>query len=510
MKWIFLISLFGAVLMMTIGISKPNDTKTYVITETSGPTSLDPLNADYTQNLPVARMIYATPIEVDHNDRLSSLVLDTFKYDPVASQLEWTVKKNIYYSTNQTITPDDIAFSIARMAYKRPKFPVIEHIVGLSEWIKKPNALESLPKGIKVNGHSITISFTQNVKHPLFRFSLEVFSIIPKSCVDLKTNEMICSNNIASGRFILESKTDTSIHFKRRPQFEDVSSDITFKYLPVARVLESLKSLDNQTIVAGTESMYSENVMRYLKEATKTLFMPASRFSILELNPDVGVFKDKLCRQIFADLFRRNYEILTGDKEGSIFTKITTGYMSSQDLEKPNLSKLTIEKANSCYSKLKTEGINWGYVESELNSNFVKTLLLVFKQIGIDSKPLLFKNRNDTMDAFVSGKISILNAGSGFWAYDPSGDLQMLFTPNLHKPLNFVTRDENFQALIRKVVNEPEDKSNYEQVNRYLHDEAIVNVYSHVRRFYFSTNKKALKVSQIGFSAPTPWQVFEL
>lgn len=328
MKWIFLISLFVAVLMMTVGNSKSNDTKTYIITETSGPTSLDPLNADYTQNLPVARMIYATPIEVDHNDRLSSLVLDSFKYDPVGNKLDWIVKKEIFYSNNQPITPDDIAFSIARMVYKRPKFPVIEHIDGLSEWIKKPNALESLPKGIKVNGHNITISFTQNVKHPLFRFSLEVFSIIPKSCVNLQTNEMICSNNIASGRFNLESKTDTSIHFKRRPQFEDVSSDITFKYLPIARVPESLKSLDNQTIVAGNESMYSEDAMRNLKEATKTLFMPASRFSILELNPDVGVFKDKLCRQIFADLLRKKYEIFTGDKENSIFTKITTGYMT--------------------------------------------------------------------------------------------------------------------------------------------------------------------------------------
>jgi len=30
----------------------------YYITETTPPTSLDPLNADATQNLPVARMIY--------------------------------------------------------------------------------------------------------------------------------------------------------------------------------------------------------------------------------------------------------------------------------------------------------------------------------------------------------------------------------------------------------------------------------------------------------------------
>lgn len=32
----------------------------YIITETSAPSSLDPLDADNTANLPVARMIYAT------------------------------------------------------------------------------------------------------------------------------------------------------------------------------------------------------------------------------------------------------------------------------------------------------------------------------------------------------------------------------------------------------------------------------------------------------------------
>ena len=103
-----------------------------------------------------------------------------------------------------------------------------------------------------------------------------------------------------------------------------------------------------------------------------------------------------------------------------------------------------------------------------------------------------------------------MGSGSGFWAHDPAGDLQMLFTPNLHKALNFVTQDEKFQNLIRDAVNNSENESYYKAVNQYLYEEGLINIYAHVRRFYFSKNKNFLKKSPLGYSAPTPWQVFEL
>jgi hypothetical protein len=129
--------------------------------------------------------------------------------------------------------------------------------------------------------------------------------------------------------------------------------------------------------------------------------------------------------------------------------------------------------------------------------------------LGLKSNPIILKDRKELAEKFSSGEVSILNSGSGFWDNDPAGDLQMLFTPNLHKPLNFVTRDQTLQSLIQDLERHQGDKSKYVAVNRYLHDEAMFNVYTHVRRFYFSKNKGLLKQIPQGGSAPAPWQVFE-
>ena len=107
----------------------------YIITETDQPTSLDPLDADQTQNLPVARMIYATPLEIDASDAISSLVLEKFSYDKLTKTIHWKVKKDLKYSDGESMTVEDVAFSVLRMTYARPKFPVIDSIEGVSEWV---------------------------------------------------------------------------------------------------------------------------------------------------------------------------------------------------------------------------------------------------------------------------------------------------------------------------------------------------------------------------------------
>ena len=61
--------------------SKESTVLTFVITETGKFTSLDPLDGDGSQNLPVARMLYATPVEIFSDNTLGSRVLETFEYN---------------------------------------------------------------------------------------------------------------------------------------------------------------------------------------------------------------------------------------------------------------------------------------------------------------------------------------------------------------------------------------------------------------------------------------------
>ena len=489
--------------------------KRYIITETGKYSSLDPLDADQTPNLPVARMIYATPLEISENNELSSLVLESFKISKNGKSIYFVVKKGLKFSDETPIQSEDVEFAILRMALSRPQFPVIDHIVGLDRWIKKAHPLNSKPSGIKISGQKISISFTKKMLNPLFRFSLELFSIIPKKSVDLLTGKIQVKEIPSSGLFKIIKQDSTSVVFKRTDlanKIINIPENIKFEYWPANSLPERLSTITNNDIVAGNESMYSFQQMEEIAKQKKVSFLPAARFADLDLNPTSEFFKEKICRQIFADTFRKSFAKVA-DKytlvEASIFTRIIPGFMSIETLREKTFSKISNSQLNYCQIQLAKKPFQWGYVRSEKNTAFLEALTMTLKKLGYQGKkPLVAESRKELNTWFTEGKIAVTNGGSGFWAQDPIGDLQMLFTPNLHKSLDYVTQDKTLQKKIRKIRDNPSNKTLLFEMNQYIHDEALFNVYSYVRRFYISTYENQSLDLPFAITAPPPWQVF--
>ncbi len=481
----------------------------YVITETAGPTSLDPLDADGTANLPVARMIYATPVEAAANNQLTSRVLDSFSYDIDKRRIEWKAKAGLKYEDGTILTADDIAFAVARMAFTRPKFPVIEAIDGVNDWVKSKSALQTFPKGITVSGNIIRIQFTQAVDHPLFRFCLELFSIIPRKCVDPATNKITCSKIPESGLYRIATQDQKQITFTLRTSGSEPSAPnlITFEYKTPNELAANMGKLDNHTVVAGNESFFAPGVLHDLEKKLSIKYTPAARFAVIQINQNIGPFKDKKCRQLFAKLFRDSYREIAKDSlvEGSVFTKILPGYLSLKDLEGDSLTTAEVQE---CKAKFAKETFPWGYAEPEGEAIFFQALNRTFTALGIKaSAPIIKATRKEFAEMFADGKVAFFNAGSGFWALDPAGDMKMLLTPNLHKPLKHVSDDESLQTVIAQLSS---SSSAYAKVNRYLFEDAKFNVYMHVRRFFAAKDMKLIGEVPFAISSPAPWQVFKV
>ncbi len=350
----------------------------------------------------------------------------------------------------------------------------------------------------------------------MFRFCLELFSIIPKKCVDLETNQINCQKTPTSGLYKIANEAETSIEFSRSHlevgKFKG-PENIKFEYWPYETVEKRLSEIDEKSVLAGTESYFSVDSLKNIEKNFKTHFMPASRFTDLDINKSQEVFKDKLCRQVFVKTFRASFQKVAGEYfnlESSIFTKIVPGYLSPSDLAKKNFSGIKEADVEKCKIKFKTNPPAWGMVESEKDSNLNKALKMTFKELGAKEEPtVLLKTRGELDDLFEAGKISIARGASGFWAQDAVGDLQMLFTPSLHKSLDFVTQDPTLQKLIHNLKEDPTNKGRFVEVNQYLHDEALFNVYSHVRRFFISKKSTAVLELPFAITSPFPWHLFE-
>lgn len=490
----------------------------YLITETSGPVSLDPLDADGTQNLPVARMIYATPLEVDANGFLKSNVLESFSYDVTTRILSWQSMSGVTFTDGTIIEPMDIAFAVARMAYTRPHFPVIENIQGVQEWVKQHDALATLPEGIRVEGTNIEIQFAKEVDHPLFRFSLEIFSIIPKKCVDIATNKVICEKIPGSGYYEIIRRDNNKIHFELRGSEihgEPAPKSIIFQYKIPSEVFGNQLIKEDQTVIQGNEIKLNLSQLEVLKQNYQTTFLPSARIGLILLNPNHGAFKMRQCRQIFIQIYRNIFEKIIGSGgtlESSVFTDVLPGYMKSQELAQKEFSKISDIDRQSCLAALKAVPIQWAKNQEDKNSIYSIVMDEVTSQLQIPiSKTVMFNTRKEELDAFTNGDIGVLFASTGFWAIDPAGDIQMLLTPNMHKLLQFVSQDDIAQGLIKNLKTSAENNSEaFKTLNQYLHDKALFNVYTHIRRFYTSPHKNIVAELPISITSPAPWQVFRM
>jgi hypothetical protein len=502
-------------LAVTDGIAKitkekrDSGMKTFVITETGKFTSLDPLDGDSSQNLPVARMLYATPIEISVDNSLVSRVLESFEYDKATKTIRWVVKSGLTYADGTAITPEDIAFSVSRMAFTRPGFPLVKLIIGLEQWLKASEPLNSYPSGIKINGNEITIALKEDYPHPLFRFCLELFSIIPKSCVNLKTNKIECSKVATSGYYEITEHLDNGILFKKRKDLDLIQGkvypeSIKFVYSDMS-VFEDEKFLNNSTVILSSESKLTREHMKTVSSKFEVGFTPAAWFTILQINPDVAPFNNPNCRYEFAKKFRSNFESLSLEKsEGSVFTKLVAGYQTLDSLiDKSKGSR------DECASQFRNAKVPWGF-DKTTPDTFKDSIIKTAADLGmaIDG-PVSFEDRKTEVDSYIAGKSAFMYSRTGFWALDPTGDIQMLFTPNLHNGLRHFWNDKTLQSGLGSIVKEGEvnmDKVN--SINEYLFQDGKLNVYSHIRRFYASGNKELVQNLPVGITSRSPWQLF--
>lgn len=486
---------------------------TFVITETGKFSSLDPLEGDSSQNLPVARMLYATPIEIYSDNTLGSYVLESFEYHRESKTIKWVVRRGAKFSDGSPILPEDVAFAVARMAYSRPNFPLIKLISGLEKWLKIEKPLASLPDGIKLEGQTITIKLQEDYPHPLFRFCLELFGIIPKKCVDKNTNKIICESIPTSGYYQLVENQDSSLVFKKRSDFNKIQNKlypdtIKFRYLDAGGILADETLRSDMTVILSSESKISGKQLKDIESEFSVEYTPAAWFTILQINPTVKPFDNVDCRKTFADVFRKNFEINSKERsEASVFTKLVAGYKNTKELEDGQKKKA--EDNTVCVDKFKGLKVAWGFDKTSPET-FVNSIKKTCEELGIEfNSPILFKDRKEEVENFISGKSTFMYGRTGFWALDPTGDIQMLFTPNLHKGLQHFWSDSQLQENLRVLVkNGDVNMKAIDDINQHLYSDAKFNVYAHIRRFYASKNSNLVKHLPIGITSPSPWHLF--
>lgn len=486
------------------------NTNTFVMAESDLPNSLDPLQADYSNNLHASQMVHRTILEVGNDNTLQSSVLSDFGYNSNTHEIYFTVRPDAKFSDGSAISTNDVAMTIKRMALKRPNFPVLKHIVGVAPWSKKGDALSAELPGLRIDGTTLRIYLDHNIENPLFRFALPLFGVVKAGCVDLAANSLK-TDCVTSGNYSLGTTVGDTLTFKRNSTApERLPEEVRIRYLPRAISSADLAQMQDGNFVILVQDYALESSRQ--GQGFARIEQPNSRFSIFLLNPRSDIFANVDCRRYFAHVVRSHFAASSPlvQKESSIFSRLIPGSMSAEELEQA--APLSSSVVAQCKRTLAGKTVRWLPSPNNSNATFQQVLEGAVAELGMKKEVLspAAGGGADRFDRFVAGEYDVLLGGSGFWAFDPVGDLQMLFTIGLHKPLSFVANDSRLQKMLTGLEFELDPGPRMKQINQYLYSQGLFNVFSHSKRVYLVKGDGVSPSIPIAITPPAPWQVFNV
>lgn len=506
---------------MNTANAKSNDTFEFINALRAFPTSFDPMESDWSGNQDLARMIYLTPIELSADDKLTSTLLEKYVFNAKAKEIEFIVNRGLQFSDGTPITADDVAFAIARVAFTLDNFPIVSEIKGLPEWKKKKDALLSLPAGLVVDGQRIVLKLNKPPQHPLFRFLAPQFSVIPKSAVDLSTNKLKVKQPPTSGHYIIKEMREPEVHYELRqtsgaPTAAKLPRRIVMRYVtPQDFEGKALAKLDDQTVVMSSNLRYSSEMYIQMRNNSEFRYLQSTDIGILVLNPKSEIFRDALCRRIFAETFRSSLHkssLAQFGVEASLFTKVLSGYLSEKKLSEA--AAISEKEREQCMARFRATPVTWFKRPWGSSENYHTILEKTGSELGI--KQTSIENyHGGALKAFAENKIDGMFLFTGFWAADTAGDLKMLFTPNLWYPgfLDNLTHDDAVAKMISSLEKETDNgrrKALFEALNTYIYNDATMSVFSHPKTFFMYAKKNRFIPPPVGMMEPAPWQLFQL
>lgn len=422
------------------------------------------------------------------------------------------------YSDGTEVTIRDVALSVKRMLLHRPNFPVLRYIVGKQDWIMLKEPLKNEIPGIEISGETLTIKLSQKVYQPLFRLSLNIFSVIPEKCVNLSNNKLACTHPPSSGYYVQESAFEKKILFKLRKNLpnniaQKLPQQILFDYenRPIEEYFSGEKT---DTVVWGYDLNFTPQEHHMLSTKYRVERLPSAWFTGFVLNPRVDPFSDADCRYWFAQEFRNIFSHQELDPivaSSSIFTKLIPGYKSNSSLtslRKPGNSGAQ----ERCISALKKSGLVYAIRTQTTPPLVEKTLKTMSEKHGFNiSEPVIAPSSHSGWPTYGRTDVAFQLSNSGFWPLDPVGDIQMLFS-GIHEDYMDIQSDKVIQSLVRDISQSysfEEINNNMSRLNQSLFNSAYFNIFCNQSYFYVSRSDcSTRKCLELSVTLPYPWQVF--
>ena len=494
---------------------------TLVITAFGSPKSFDPLTAFSIRNRFLFEMIYSQPFVITGRNSIKSALFSSYSYDQGNNKLALQLKESAFYTDGKPITSDDVLLAFKRVILKFPQIASIRDIHGKSDWLKRKYPLEENLPGLYARGNKIFVNFNQPQKNPIVNFAMTIFSVLPRKCISLKTNKLICKQPPLSGLYTpdsysLKSYSDNSkivFNLNRNIGLTPISTDTkpsgtTFKTIKVFfRHLWTVKEVEhefsdeaNLAIYSTTDKLSRELIPAY-RDKFHLRFYPKNMITYVLFNPNHAVFEKSVCRNYFADELRQvssEQGINNSKITKSFFPILYPGYIPSEKFG------WTISPKNrkQCSKIFEREKI-YTYLSTD-KFKYFNAINGVIQKLNLNEIHL---KSVSGVPAFTSGKTSFVFGYLKLPTFDTASGLSSIFSEGR----SFITKylsdsDPEFRKYLDDLQKDASQES-FKNLNNYIYQDARLSVLNHYG-YLLLIGKNLPMAGKTSTARPKAWEIF--
>lgn len=280
-------------------------------------------------------------ITIDEHNQLNSAIAKSWEVTNESKTFKITLSNNAKFSDGTHITTEDVEETFLRyIKYEGTH-------LSLKKIIKGAEQLSASQQKIKIEGleiidpHNIKIHLNRSEPQFLYWLAFPELAILPKEYA--KKNIFENHFNVTSGPYFIESRTNSSIKFKRNPHFYGSfgNASDSLEVLGINTTDEAIKNVSNGSIDLLDYGAVLDPEFEKLEKDSR-LAITAGRdkaLAMFVINPKSQIFKKNEDRTAF--LFAISKLSLIPYGEGNIFfpakqflSKSHLGYLSGTEIDK--------------------------------------------------------------------------------------------------------------------------------------------------------------------------------
>ncbi len=401
---------------------------------------------------------------------------------------EWTffINNKIKFSDGTQLTPEIVGTNLKRILWLSRFAPL-----AITDWFGKClNNWDSMEKPIKCvawTNDELVLTFEKVPNGLLELLEQSIWGIIPLKYFDQKTGKFNMGPYPSAGPYKIETISETKCELVKNWITPELPERLHFDWNTIDITVKETYLFYDVIVATSTDSNFL-NIHKIIPTNWKVSDGILSTMRFVQLNDKKGIFKNKIERQRFQDIFWSKLNISTLKKElalsNSFLPKGALGYAESKNF-------LFTKKVLKHTKPRKVKFLWWPPSQiPEISKELLRVILESLKLMDIDADVVEYKERSELVKAAFRGDFDILVRQTGVLPHNPIADLKMMFMTKLGSQIP--DPSGRVAKILQKIIKNGDNKNvqQVKSINEVVFDDAAIVTFMHEALNYVYNGNK--------------------